>query len=294
VSVSHVLTSGNSCDVDMADYVAYLADEPRCGAIALLFEGMANPMRLVEACEQAWRRGKPVVACKLAVGAFGAEAAMSHTGTLAGSQAAYRAAFERAGVVLVDNYEQIMETASFLAKAPPPRGRGIAVLASSGGAAIMAADKAELHGVALPQPEAAAAGVLAARIPEFGSTRNPVDVTAMVMNDPECIPACAEALLADPSYSAVVVPMVFASAAAAARVPMYGELARKHRKPVVVVWITDWLEGPTSRELEQEGGVALFRSMDRAPGTAAATPASARGARWWPTPRRRRNARPLR
>jgi acyl-CoA synthetase (NDP forming) len=270
VSVSHVLTSGNSCDVDMADYVAYLADEPNCGAIALLFEGMANPMRLVEACEYAWSRGKPVVACKLAVGAYGAEAAMSHTGSLAGSQAAYRAAFERAGVVLVENYEQIMETAAFLAKAPAPRGRGIAVLASSGGAAIMAADKAEAHGVALPQPEAAAAAVLEARIPEFGSTRNPVDVTAMVMNDPECIPNCAEALMADPNFSALVVPMVFASAAAVARVPMYGALARKHGKPVVIAWISDWLEGPTSRELEQEPGVTLFRSMDRAFSTLAA------------------------
>ena len=269
-SVSHVLTSGNSCDVDMADYVAYLADEPQCGAIALLFEGMDNPMRLVEACEYAWARGKPVVACKLAVGASGAEAAMSHTGSLAGSQAAYRAAFERAGVVLVDNYEQIMETAAFLAKAPAPCGRGIAILASSGGAAIMAADKAELHGVALPQPEAAAAAVLEARIPEFGSTRNPIDVTAMVMNDPECIPACADALLADPNYSALLIPMVFANAAGIARVPMYGELARRHGKPVVVVWITDWLEGPMSQELEHEAGVGLFRSMDRAFSTLAA------------------------
>ncbi|HEY0418279.1 MAG TPA: acetate--CoA ligase family protein, partial [Acetobacteraceae bacterium] len=269
-SVSHVLTSGNSCDVDMADFVAYLADEPDCGAIALLFEGMANPMRLVAACEYAWSRNKPVVACKLAVGEFGAQAAMSHTGSLAGSQAAYRAAFERAGVVMVDNYESLMETAGFFAKAPAPRGRGIAVLASSGGAAIMAADKAELHDVALPQPEPAAQAVLEARIPEFGSTRNPVDVTAMVMNDPECIPACAEALLSDPNYSAMLVPMVFASQMGVARVPLYGSLARKHDKPIINVWISDWLEGPTSRELEQEPGVTLFRSMDRAFATVAA------------------------
>lgn len=270
VAVSHVLTSGNSCDVDMADYVAYLADEPDCGAIALLFEGMADPGRLLLACEYAAERNKPVIVCKIAVGEHGAAAAMSHTGSLAGSQAAYRAAFERAGVVLVDDLAAVMETASFFAKAPQPKASGIAVLATSGGAAIMAADAAEAHGLALPQPHAAARAVLEARIPEYGSPRNPVDVTAMVMNDPQCVPDCAEALLADANYAALVVPSVFSSPQGVLRVPLYGELARKHGKPVVNVWLTDWLEGPTSREMEMEPGVALFRSMQRCFATLAA------------------------
>jgi acyl-CoA synthetase (NDP forming) len=270
VAVSHVLTSGNSCDVDMADYVAYLADEPECGAIALLFEGMADPSRLMRACEYALSRNKPVVTCKIAIGEYGAAAAMSHTGSLAGSQAAYRAAFERAGVVLVDDFMSLMETASFFAKAPTPRARGIAVLASSGGAAIMAADSAEAHGLPLPQPGLAAKAVLEARIPEFGSTRNPVDVTAMVMNDPQCIPDCSEALMSDPNYGAMVVPTVFASEAAGARVPMFNELAQRHGKPVINVWVSDWLEGPPSRLLEEAPGICLFRSMDRAFATMAA------------------------
>lgn len=270
VAVSHVLTSGNSCDVDMADYVAYLADEPECGAIAMLFEGMADPTRLMRACDYALSRNKPVVTCKIATGEYGATAAMSHTGSLAGSQAAYRAAFERAGVVLVDDFMSLMETASFFAKAPTPKARGIAVLASSGGAAIMAADSAEQHGLPLPQPEPEAKAVLEARIPEFGSTRNPVDVTAMVMNDPQCIPDCAEALMADPNYGAMVVPTVFASEAAGLRVPFYDEVAARHGKPVVNVWTSDWLEGPPSHLLERAPHITLFRSMDRAFATLAA------------------------
>ncbi|MCW3476955.1 acetate--CoA ligase family protein [Limobrevibacterium gyesilva] len=264
VSVSHLLTSGNSCDVDMADFVAYLADDPACSAIALLFEGMAEPMRLIEAAGLAWAAGKPVVACKLAVGEFGAQAAMSYTGSLAGSQAAYRAAFERAGVVLVDNVEALMEAACFLAKAPPPTSRGVAVLATSGGAAIMAADKAEAHGVPMPQPGPAARAVLEARIPEFGSTRNPVDLTAQVLNDPECLPACANALMDDPAFGALVIPMVYATAQTATRLPVYADIARRSGKPVIVVWVTDWLEGPGSAAFEQSPDVVLFRSMDRA------------------------------
>ena len=96
---------------------------------------------------------KPVIAYKLGVGEEGAAAAMSHTGSLAGGPAAWIAACERAGIILVDNVEAMMETAAFFAKAPRrPVSRGVAVLASSGGAAIACADIAERHGVALPQP----------------------------------------------------------------------------------------------------------------------------------------------
>ncbi len=270
VAISHLLTSGNSCDVDMADYVAYLADDPGCRVIALVFEGMAEPMRLVAAAERAWTANKPVVACKLAVGNSGARAAMSHTGVLAGSQAAYRAALERAGVVLVDNIEALMETACFFAKVKPPAARGIAVLASSGGAAIMAADKAEQYGVELPQPGEEAQKVVNEKIPEFGSTRNPFDVTAQVMNLPDVIPACANALADDPRYAAVVVPTVYASPQSVARLPIYSAVGERTGKPIISVWVTDWLEGPGSANIEANPYMPLFRSMERCFATIAA------------------------
>jgi acyl-CoA synthetase (NDP forming) len=206
VSFSHVMTSGNSCDVDMADYVSFLVDEPGCGAIACVFEGMADPQRLLVAAEMAWRADKPLVVFKMATGEQGAAAAMSHTGSLAGSEAAYRAAFRRTGAILVDDYEALIETAAFFAKAPPMRARGVCVLATSGGAAIMAADRAEQHAVPLPQPDDAVRAILESHIPEFGAARNPCDVTAQVMTQPGSLQACAEALLGHPEYGALVVP----------------------------------------------------------------------------------------
>ncbi len=197
VSFSHVLTSGNSCDVDMADYISYLADDPSCAAIACVFEGMAEPERMLIAAERAWQRDKPLIVFKMATGEQGAAAAMSHTGSLAGSQAAYRAVFRRAGAILVDDYEALCETAAFFAKARPPKARGVAVVAASGGAAIMAADRAEQFGVPLPQPSDAVREVLLAHIPEFGSARNPCDVTAQILANPESLNACADALLGD-------------------------------------------------------------------------------------------------
>ena len=261
VSFSHVMTSGNSCDVDMADYISYLADDPSCAAIACVFEGMAEPERMLVAAERAWQRNKPLIVFKMATGEQGAAAAMSHTGSLAGSQAAYRAVFQRAGAILVEDYEALAETAAFFAKAPPPKARGVAVVAASGGAAIMAADRAEQYGVPLPQPNDAVRDILMSHIPEFGSARNPCDVTAQILANPESLNACADALLGDPSYGALVVPQTYGYAPSAKRIPVYDALAAKHGKITCIAWQTEWLEGPGVKEAEESEHVALFRSM---------------------------------
>ena len=262
MSVSHILTSGNSCDVDMADYVSYLADEPSCHSIACVFEGMSTPERLLMAAEQAWRNDKPLVIFKMATGEQGARAAMSHTGSLAGSQAAYRAVFQRAGAVLVDDYEALMETAAFFAKAPPPLARGAAVVAASGGAAIMAADRAEQHGVPMPQPADDVRAILESHIPEFGSSRNPCDVTAAVLSSPESLGACAGALLGDPQYGVLVSPLTYGYAPSARRPEVYDALAKQHGKMACVAWQTEWQEGPGVVESNRCERVALFRSMN--------------------------------
>jgi acyl-CoA synthetase (NDP forming) len=262
LSVSHVLTSGNSCDVDMADYVNYLVDEPTCTAIACVFEGMSTPERLLLAAENAWRADKPLVIFKMATGEQGAQAAMSHTGSLAGSHETYRSAFRKVGAVVVDDYENLMETAAFFAKAPPPKGRGAAVVAASGGAAIMAADRAEQNGVPMPQPSDAARVVLESRIPEFGSSRNPCDVTAAVLSDPESLGICANALLGEEQYGILVSPMTYGSVASAKRPLVYNELAKQHGKMACVAWQTEWQDGPGVVDANQCDRVALFRSMN--------------------------------
>ena len=262
VAISHVLTSGNGSDVDTADFVAYLAEEPSCRAIACLFEGIATPRRLIEAAEIAWDADKPLVICKIATGEAGARAAMSHTGSLAGTEEAWQAAFARAGVVSVTDFDALLETASFLAKAPPPAARGVVVVATSGGAGIMAADKAERHRIALPQPAPETTAILESRIPEFGSPRNPCDVTAQVITDPESFRACCQAVLADPAYGALVTPLVYSYAPTVKRLPVMSELAEQSGKIVCNVWLTEWPGGPGARETQADPHLALFRSME--------------------------------
>ena len=270
LSVSHVLTAGNSCDVDVADQVAYLAEDPACRAIACVFEGMAHPGRMIAAAERCRDAGKPLVMYKMATGDVGAQAAMSHTGSLAGSEAAYRAAFARANVIQVEDLEALVERAAFFAKAPAPTAPGVAVIATSGGAVIMAADKAERHAIALPQPSPAGAAILAANVPEYGSTRNPCDVTAQAISDPAGLAACTRALLDDPVFGALVTTQGYAYDTATQRLPTFAAAARQSGKIVCFVWIPEWLGGPGAREIESDPQLCLFHSMDRCFATLAA------------------------
>ncbi|GAA5232967.1 acetate--CoA ligase family protein [Verticiella sediminum] len=263
VAFSHVLTAGNSCDVDVADQVAYLAEHPDCRVIACLFEGMADPQRLLAAGRLALSQGKPVVVHKIATGEEGTRAAMSHTGSLAGSAAVYRAAFEDAGFVAVEAFEALVETAAFFAKAGRPAAHGVAALSTSGGAAIMVADAAERHRVALPQPSETAAQVLRSHIPEFGTVRNPCDMTAQILSNPGALQACARALLDDASYGALVFPNAYAYAPAIDRLATLDLVAGQAGKPVCCVWLSQSLGGPGTVQAEASAHVALFRSMDR-------------------------------
>ena len=147
-------------------------------------------------------------------------------------------------MVIVEDFEALMEAAAFFAKAPAPRARGVAVVATSGGAGIMAADKAELYGIPLPQPAPSVREVLEQHIPEFGSTRNPCDVTAQVVNNPKSLWACAEALMSDASYGAIVMPQPVAFDFHKPRIAALSELSHRFGKITCNVLVSNWLQGP--------------------------------------------------
>lgn len=270
VYFSHILTCGNSADVNLADCANYLVDDPGTRVIACVLEGMADPRQLETVTARAKAAGKPLVLYKMAKGEEGARAAASHTGNLAGSQAAYRTMVERAGGVFVDSLDDLLETACFFAKSGTPTGPGAVVIATSGGAAILCADAAEAAGVPLPQPNEAVAETLKSRIPHFGSARNPCDVTAQVINDTESFTDCVRAVLSQDDFGVLVVPHVLAYETSFPRITLLNELAGEVGKPIVLPWLAGWLEGPGAPEIEASPNLALFRSTDRCFATLAA------------------------
>ncbi|HWX46971.1 MAG TPA: hypothetical protein VNZ61_02815 [Roseomonas sp.] len=155
-----------------------------------------------------------------------------------------------------------MEMASFLARAPAaPAGLGVAVVSTSGGACILAADAAERHGVPLPQSGAATQAVLDGRIPEYGSARNPCDLTAQVLNDPEALAACTGALARDPAFGLLLYPNIHAYPFSLSRIPVMAEIAACEGRFLCVPWVAEHREGKGVVEAEAVPGAALFASV---------------------------------
>ena len=264
----YFFSAGNSSDVDVADLIGAMAEDPEIRAIACLFEGVPSARRLLEAGEKARRAGKPVIVYKLGVSEDGAAAARSHTGSLAGSGASFKALFERAGFATVENYEALVEYAKFFAAAGKPASippaRGVAVVSGSGGAGIIAADMAARHGVPMPQPSAKTVAELRTVVPEFGAARNPCDPTGQVLSVPESYNKCCQALLDDPQYGVLLCAMSVSSRETGAkRSSDIASLARSQSKPIAVVWVSEWLQGPASEAYEADDRVGFFRSLDR-------------------------------
>ena len=265
IGFSKYLAAGNSSDVDVCDFISYLADDEDTRAIVCIFEGVKNGARFLAAARKARDAGKALIVYKTGNSDISRQAALSHTGTLIGSSAAYTAAFRDTGAVAADDLESLLELACFFAKSrPPQRGRGVGILATSGGAAVISADKAEAHGVPLPPLAAETAAALHRVVPDFGSVANPSDLTAEVLKTSETFGYCLDAFIADPNFSALVIPMVFAHATSSgARAAALVDAARRTDKPLAVVWMNEWHQGPGSGIFDGDQSVSIFRSADR-------------------------------
>jgi acetyltransferase len=265
IGFSHYLAAGNSCDVDVCDFISYLAEDDDTKAIICLLEGVKDGSHFLEAAQKARDAGKALIVYKTGNSETSSKAAMSHTGTMVGSAVAYRTAFEDSGAIAIDDLEAVLETASFFAKTGAPScGRGVGILSTSGGAAVICADKAEAHGVELPALDAKTASALHEVVPDFGSVANPSDLTAEVLKTSETFGFCLDAFLNDSSFSALVMPMIFAHASSSgARAPTIVEAAARTDRPLAVVWMNEWYQGPGSELLDADPKVCMFRSADR-------------------------------
>jgi acyl-CoA synthetase (NDP forming) len=264
VGFSQFLSAGNSSDVDICDLINYLVDDESTSVIACLFEGIRDGERLIEAGRRAFAARKPLIIYKMGRSAISKKAALSHTGTLAGSNAAYDAAFREMGAIVVDSWEEVLETACFFERAGVPQGPGAGVMASSGGAAVISGDKAEEYGVAMPAPQPDTVARLSKLVPDFGSVSNPTDMTAETLKSFDLYSACIKAFADDPNYGVVVVPMLSAQKPITTERAIHlDRLAAELSKPICLVWFNEWLEGPGSEIYDKSRKISMFRSMGR-------------------------------
>jgi acetyltransferase len=180
VGFDKLISIGNMSDVDFADLITWLNNDPNTSCISLYIEGFKDGRRFIEAARQA---SKPIIALKAGVSAHGAAAAASHTGSLAGAAKVYGAAFQQAGVVQATDLNDLFNRTLSLSLLPPMKGDNLLVITNGGGVGVLATDAAEVSGVPLKFAPPDVQAELKKHMPEFGSAKNPVDLTGMAGND---------------------------------------------------------------------------------------------------------------
>lgn len=176
VGFDKLISIGNMADVDFADLITWLNSDPNTSCISLYIEGFKDGRRFIEAARNA---NKPIIALKAGVSAHGAAAAASHTGSLAGAAKVYGAAFQQAGVVQATDLNDLFNRTLSLSLQPPMKGDNLLVITNGGGVGVLATDAAEKSGVPLKFAPADVQAELKKHMPEFGSAKNPVDLTGM-------------------------------------------------------------------------------------------------------------------
>ena len=203
IRCTYWVTTGNESDVELSECIAYYAQSEEVGVIAVYAEGVRNGPGLREALELAYKNKKPVIFQKVGRSGAGAEAAASHTASLAGSDAVYDALFRQFGVFRVDSIEELLDIALACQAGHMPKGDKLGIMTISGGAGVQMADTAEACGLNVaPMPEDQQK-YLKELIP-FAGVRNPVDITAQALNDISLIGKFTDSMMQRGGYDAVV------------------------------------------------------------------------------------------
>lgn len=176
IGFEKLISIGNMSDVSIGDTVEWLNEDPETTCISLYIEGIKDGRQFMDVSRKAT---KPIIALKSGVSAHGAAAAASHTGSLAGAAAIYGAAFQQAGVVQASDLDNLFDRALALSLQPPLKGDNLLIITNGGGVGVLATDAAERFGIPLKFAPKDVQDELKKHMPDFGSAKNPVDITGM-------------------------------------------------------------------------------------------------------------------
>jgi acetyltransferase len=236
IGFSHVVTLGDMIDVDFGDMLDYLCDDTGTQAILLYVEGITHARKFMSAARRA-ARTKPVLVVKAGRTAASAKIAASHTGALAGSDAVYNAVFARAGLMRVDDLDDLFLAAELLAAGGPLKGDRLAIITNGGGLGLLAADCLLADQGRLAELSSATRLQLDSALPVTWSRANPVDIIGdasadryRIALDAMLTDAGVDAALAIHCPTAVVDPQAIATIVADVS-------ARRPEKLVLTAWV---------------------------------------------------------
>ncbi|WP_019450203.1 acetate--CoA ligase family protein [Cupriavidus sp. BIS7] len=254
---SHIVSVGNQVDLEAADYLEEMVDDSATDVILMYAESFKDARRFIGIAQRAAERGKPIVMAKVGRSKAGQRAAASHTGAIAGPTQVCDAALASAGIIQAQDQDQLLDIAAGLSHYAPITGNRVAIISTSGGTAVWLSDACEAMEFELPEVDSERQKQIAEFIPAYGSTANPVDITAQGVN------AYAKSLevLADADYLDAFI--IVSSFAHEARLSSEGaelaELVRRVGKPVLFYSYT--VPSEASRALLREYGIHCFTTM---------------------------------
>jgi acyl-CoA synthetase (NDP forming) len=262
-----VVNTGNEADVSALEVMNHVAAEPGCTGILGYLESLTD----ADALRSLAATGLPVAVLKGGQSDAGQRAAASHTGALAAGDRVVDAALRQLGIVRVDDVDELLDVGDAFAQPRRPAGPRVAVVTTSGGSGILAADAVEAHGLLLARLSEATLRTLDEIVPAYGATANPVDVTATVMSDPDLFDRALDALVEDPGVDMVVACFcVLTGKDVEDVVAALGRAAERSGKPVLAARTGADHLAPAAAGLLRSAGIPAYPTPARAVRAAAA------------------------
>jgi len=268
IGFSRFVSLGNKADLNEVDFLELWEEDPNTRVIAAYLEGVVNGPRFLEVARRV-TRSKPIIAIKAGTTGAGAKAVSSHTGTLAGSEKAYEAAFKQTGIIRARSVQDLFDLAVGFARHPLLEKNAIVIITNAGGPGIMAVDACERLGLGVASLSHETIAFLKEHLPPAASVLNPVDVLGDALADRYAL--ALEAVLKDPNVGGVLViltPQVMTQIEETAKV--VGEIASRYSKPVLASFMGRATVEKGARILREyripnyevpERAVAVFKAM---------------------------------
>jgi len=232
--LSKMISYGNRSDVDEADMIHYLAQDPDTNVIGLYVEGLGDGRKFMNSAKNVIKEyQKPIVVFKNGRSTKGAKQAASHTGSLGGSFAVISGAFEQTGIISVDSYEELTSALKALTWQPVPKGNRIAMVTNGAGPIIAAIDNFERLNLELAQLSDQTMKSFKEHYPATYVIGNPCDVTGSASADDYRF--AIQAFLDDPNVDIVMPWFVFQDDPLEEKiVDILGDLQKQKKKPILV------------------------------------------------------------
>lgn len=259
-----MVTTGNEIGVSTLDFIEYFIRDPQTDLIAAYVEGLKDARRLIGVGRKALDSGKPLLIWKVGNTEQGQRAAASHTANLGGAMALYKAAFQQAGILQVEDVQDVIDYGRAFRCGRLPQGNRLAIITISGGAGILMTDECIGRGMQLAQLSPDTLARLREFVPSFGSLLNPVDVTAAIFNDLSLINRTLQTIIDDPNVDCVAMINASLQGEIAARIASeIVAVAKQTEKPLLLAWSARDAVAPEAYALLDAARIPHYKSPVR-------------------------------